>query len=101
MFKILELPRYLVVHAKRFTKNKYFTEKNNTVITFPIKGLDLSEIATKVAEGGDCCKYSLLANIIHDGDAKSGGYRVQVKHKALENKWFDVQDLHVNEILPQ
>jgi U4/U6.U5 tri-snRNP-associated protein 2 len=45
-------------------------------------------------------KYNLLANIIHDGDAKAGNFRVQVKNKNLD-KWFDIQDLYVNEIMAQ
>jgi len=40
----------------------------------------------------------LLANIIHDGKSNSGTFRSQIKHKILD-KWFDIQDLNVNEIL--
>jgi len=40
----------------------------------------------------------LLANIIHDGKSNSGSFRAQIKHKILD-KWFDIQDLNVNEIL--
>jgi U4/U6.U5 tri-snRNP-associated protein 2 len=42
--------------------------------------------------------YNLIANIIHDGDSKGGNFRAQVKSK---DKWYDVQDLYVNNILAQ
>jgi U4/U6.U5 tri-snRNP-associated protein 2 len=45
-------------------------------------------------------KYDLLANIIHEGKPEGGTYRVQVRHKPTE-EWFDIQDLHVNSIMPQ
>lgn len=45
-------------------------------------------------------KYNLIANIVHDGDPKSGTYRVHVLHKCT-NQWYEMQDLHVTSILPQ
>jgi U4/U6.U5 tri-snRNP-associated protein 2 len=36
-FQILELPDYLIVHIKRFTKNRFFVEKNPTIVNFPVK----------------------------------------------------------------
>ena len=44
--------------------------------------------------------YDLLANIVHDGEPTKGTYRVHILHKAT-GKWFEMQDLHVTEILPQ
>ena len=42
-YKIYDLPQYLIIHIKRFTKNDFFVEKNPTIVNFPIKNLDLSE----------------------------------------------------------
>lgn len=42
-YKIFELPKYLIIHIKRFTKNEFFMEKNPTIVSFPIKNLDMSE----------------------------------------------------------
>ena len=36
-FKLTSLPKYLLVHIKRFTKNTFFLEKNPTIVNFPIK----------------------------------------------------------------
>ncbi len=40
-YELLELPPFLIFHLARFTKNKFFTEKNPTIVTFPVKNLDL------------------------------------------------------------
>lgn len=40
-FKVTSLPRYLLLSMKRFTKNRFFVEKNNTIVTFPMEGLEL------------------------------------------------------------
>jgi U4/U6.U5 tri-snRNP-associated protein 2 len=34
------LPPYLLIQVKRFTKNQFFDEKNNTIVNFPLKNLD-------------------------------------------------------------
>jgi len=41
-YKITKLPAYLVLHMKRFSKNAFFTEKNPTIVNFPIKQMDLT-----------------------------------------------------------
>jgi U4/U6.U5 tri-snRNP-associated protein 2 len=33
----------LLLQFKRFTKNNFFIEKNPTLVTFPVKNLDLKE----------------------------------------------------------
>lgn len=43
-----------------------------------------------------------MANIVHDGEPErgKGTYRVHVLHKGTQ-KWYEMQDLHVTDILPQ
>ncbi len=80
-FRILKLPRYLIVHVKRFFKNEFFMEKNPTIVNFPIKNLDLTELVWE-KEGSEGTqtkkqyKYDLIANVIHEGKAEGGNYRV-------------------------
>lgn len=59
--------------------------------------------------------YDLVANIVHDGKPDSGTYRVQMinhvgvtlsrtkkrDHLQATGKWYELEDLHVKEILPQ
>jgi U4/U6.U5 tri-snRNP-associated protein 2 len=40
---ITRLPRYLILSLARFTKNYYFTEKNPTIVNFPVKNLELKD----------------------------------------------------------
>jgi len=48
-------------------------------------------------------RYDLLANICHDsldGSAVRGKFKVQVRRRGAE-QWFQIQDLLVEEMLPQ
>lgn len=40
-YKILKLPKYLILHYKRFKNNQWFVEKNHTLVNFPLKNLDM------------------------------------------------------------
>lgn len=42
-YSILKLPQYLVLNIKRFTQNNFFLEKNPTIVSFPMKNLDLAQ----------------------------------------------------------
>jgi U4/U6.U5 tri-snRNP-associated protein 2 len=77
----------------------FFVEKNNTIVTFPLKNLSLEDYTSENTKNRNI-KYNILSNIIHDGKPESGMFRVQVKDKPLD-KWFDIQDLNVNQIMPQ
>ncbi|EFX84034.1 hypothetical protein DAPPUDRAFT_187802 [Daphnia pulex] len=100
-FELTKLPRYIILNIKRFTKNTFFIEKNPTIINFPIRGVDFGDIlGADVRAKHGCTTYDLLANIVHDGEPTKGTYRVHILHKAT-GKWFEMQDLHVTEILPQ
>ncbi|PNW70479.1 hypothetical protein CHLRE_17g721600v5 [Chlamydomonas reinhardtii] len=115
-FRITRLPRYLALHYRRFTKNNFFIEKNPTLVNFPVKNLELRDVLPlperPAAAGGAAAgaphadafalssKYDLVANLVHDGKAGSGSYRVHV-HRRVEDIWYEVQDLTVTDILPQ
>jgi U4/U6.U5 tri-snRNP-associated protein 2 len=122
-YELLKLPPYLLVHLNRFTKNSFFTEKNPTIVNFPIRNLDLLDYihaplrARIVAEreraarneppldaearAFGATRYDLVANLRHEGSKPNQGtFRVHVQHKASE-RWFDVQDLVVDETIPQ
>ncbi|EGZ28107.1 hypothetical protein PHYSODRAFT_309027 [Phytophthora sojae] len=42
-YRIDSLPAYLIFHVKRFTRNNFFIEKNPTIVTFPVKNLELRD----------------------------------------------------------
>ena len=105
-FAFTKLPKYLVVHYKRFTKNEFFREKNPTIVTFPVGGRPL-RLADHVPVPVDPdsktpvpSSYDLVANVCHDGAADAGTFRAQVFHRA-DGNWYDARDLAVDEVLPQ
>ncbi|XP_050663859.1 U4/U6.U5 tri-snRNP-associated protein 2 isoform X2 [Leptidea sinapis] len=101
-FEITQLPPYLILYIKRFTKNTFFVEKNPTVVNFPVKNVDFGDILTpeiKAKHNGKTT-YELVGNIVHDGTPEKGTYRAHVLHKPTQ-QWYEMQDLHVTSILPQ
>ena len=46
-YVIRRLPNYLILHVKRFSMNNFFKEKNQSIVNFPIKGLDLTDLVHK------------------------------------------------------
>ncbi|GMS79808.1 hypothetical protein PENTCL1PPCAC_1983, partial [Pristionchus entomophagus] len=101
-FELLALPQYLIISYKRFHKNQWFVEKNPTIVNFPISNVDLYECVAEDKKASlKYTTYDLLANIIHDGPPETGGrYRTQILHAGTW-KWFEMEDLHVKDILPQ
>uniref|UniRef100_A0A183IDZ8 ubiquitinyl hydrolase 1 n=1 Tax=Soboliphyme baturini TaxID=241478 RepID=A0A183IDZ8_9BILA len=102
-FEIIKLPSFLIMFVKRFTKNHWYVEKNPTIINFPIKNVDLYDCLAEDAKPlHPYTTYDLIANVVHDGKPTpgEGSYRIQVLHKGT-GKWFELEDLHVKEILPQ
>ncbi|XP_038113114.1 U4/U6.U5 tri-snRNP-associated protein 2 [Culex quinquefasciatus] len=100
-FEITRLPKFVILYIKRFTKNTFFLEKNPTIVNFPVKNIDFGDILTEENKRAHrFTKYNLVANIVHDGEPKSGTYRCHVLQKGT-NQWYEMQDLHVTSILPQ
>ncbi|KAH7430598.1 hypothetical protein KP509_08G005200 [Ceratopteris richardii] len=102
-YRVTRLPQYMILHMRRFTKNNFFIEKNPTLVNFPVKNLELKDYIPLPAPKRNeklRSKYDLIANIVHDGKPGEGSYRVFVQRKS-EEIWYEMQDLHVAETLPQ
>lgn len=102
-YRVKKLPKYVILHMRRFTKNNFFVEKNPTLVNFPVKNLELKDyipLPTPKENEKLKSKYDLIANIVHDGKPGEGYYRVFVQCKS-EESWYEMQDLHVTETLPQ
>lgn len=71
------LPPYLFFHIKRFSVNKFVSERNPTIVTFPSpRGLDMSpyvEPNPALHPPGDPIHYEMVANIILDTTSVSTG----------------------------
>ncbi|KAK9103914.1 hypothetical protein Sjap_021168 [Stephania japonica] len=102
-YRVTRLPQYMILHMRRFTKNNFFIEKNPTLVNFPVKNLELKDyipLPTPKENKKLRSKYDLIANVVHDGKPGEGSYRVFVQRKS-EELWYEMQDLHVAETLPQ
>lgn len=102
------LPPYLLFHIKRFSKNKFVSERNPTIVTFDARNLDMSpyvEPNPALHPMGEPVWYDLVANIVHeavrgnDGDGGVGAeekktWKVQMLDKG-RGEWRVVQDLFV------
>ncbi len=42
-YRLITLPAFLVVHLVRFTKNNFTLEKNPTIVTFPVRNLEMKD----------------------------------------------------------
>jgi U4/U6.U5 tri-snRNP-associated protein 2 len=71
------LPPYLLFHIKRFSVNKFVSERNPTIVTFPSpRGLDMSpyvEPNPSIHPPGEPLYYEMVANIILDTTSVSTG----------------------------
>ena len=101
------LPPYLLFHIKRFSRNKFVAERNPTIVTFPVRSLDMSpyvEPNPSLYPPGEPVWYDLVANITHEavrtrddsveGEQEGKVWRVQLRDRSRE-EWWEVQDLFV------
>lgn len=101
------LPPYLLISIKRFSRNKFVSERNPTIVTFPVHSLDMApfvEPNPSVQKPGEPIWYDLVANITHEavkkrddsveGEVEGKVWRVQVRDRAGDG-WFGIQDLWV------
>ena len=180
-YELRALPRYLILNLERFVKTQFALEKNSTVVTFPVKNLDMrpylltqggggveglvdpatmdntqlratvkdsssaaaKRLLTTAIERSDLeaavrmalderlltTKYDLVGSICHDSSThkavaskvstsdkgllkdkaedasataavEAGSFKSHLCHKAT-GQWFELQDLHVTETMPQ
>jgi U4/U6.U5 tri-snRNP-associated protein 2 len=106
------LPPFLMLHIKRFSQNKFVSERNPTIVTFDPRNLDLApyvEPDPAHHPPGEPIWYDLVANVVHEAvrakedvaDSAVGEerktWKVQVRDKATD-EWVVAQDLFVDGI---
>ncbi|KAK9458059.1 hypothetical protein V1511DRAFT_455241, partial [Dipodascopsis uninucleata] len=98
-YKIIDLPPYLVLNIKRFTRTALVRETNHTIVTFQPKALDLCPYVEGATEP---ILYDLVANVTHESVFTPQGeekdvFKVQVRDKSRD-EWVQIQDLYVEDI---
>lgn len=103
-------PPFLMIHFKRFTRSDFSTDKNPTIVNFPIRGLDMAPFLDQDDDDDDTERsgalestvYDLVANVTHESVLGNAGderhvYRIQVRDKAGD-AWYQIEGLLVEEI---
>ncbi|KAL3532190.1 hypothetical protein ACH5RR_005711 [Cinchona calisaya] len=86
------LPEILVIHLKRFSYNRYFKNKLETFVDFPIDDFDLS--SCMVHKNNQVSHhYMLYAVSNHHGGMGSGHYTAFVQHG--RSRWYEFDDSNV------
>jgi len=81
---------------KRFSyKNRYWREKLETFVNYPIKGLDMSQYV-KGPNAAECI-YDLYAVSNHYGSLGGGHYTAYAKN-SRNGKWYKFDDSSVSEV---
>ncbi|KAJ3602807.1 hypothetical protein NHX12_030555 [Muraenolepis orangiensis] len=92
-FDLWSLPRLLVVHLKRFSYNRCWRDKLDTVVDFPIRDLNMSEfVCDPTAEP---YIYDLIAVSNHYGGMGGGHYTAYGKNK-VDGNWYYFDDSSVS-----
>ncbi|CAB4310728.1 unnamed protein product [Prunus armeniaca] len=89
------LPEVLVFHLKRFSYSRYSKNKLDTLVTFPIHNLDLSQYVMN--KDGKPHLYELYAISNHYGGLGGGHYTAYAK-LIDENRWYHFDDSHVSPV---
>lgn len=97
-FDLWSVPRILVIHLKRFSyRNKYFREKLETLVSFPLRDLDLSRHIKGANNNDPAPIYDLYAVSNHYGSLGGGHYTAYALNKG-SGKWYKFDDSYVTEI---
>lgn len=91
------LPQILCVQLKRFRHDSYFSSKINTVVEYPVDGLDLRHFLHKEFIGSplsSSSEYDLLGIVNHRGSFNGGHYVAYCKN-AETGRWYEFDDSRV------
>lgn len=93
-FDIWDLPSVLVIHLKRFSYCRYWRDKLDTFVDYPVKGLDMSDFVINPNHNKRAI-YDLIAVSNHYGGMGGGHYTAYAKNK-ITNRWFYFDDSSVS-----
>jgi ubiquitin C-terminal hydrolase len=88
------LPNYVIINLKRFKNDGNQTHKNNNLITFPLKDLNLTKYISKDKNDMNNYIYDLYAINYHGGDLNGGHYWSSCKN--LDGSWYNFNDGNVS-----
>ncbi|XP_041349901.1 ubiquitin carboxyl-terminal hydrolase 15-like isoform X2 [Gigantopelta aegis] len=93
-FDLWSLPQILIIHLKRFSYNRYWRDKIDAVVEFPIKGLKLTDYI--LDDRHKDATYDLIAVSNHFGGLGGGHYTAFCKNKD-DKEWYYFDDSSVSQ----
>jgi ubiquitin C-terminal hydrolase len=94
--QLQSLPPVLIIQLKRFAQEKGVIRKLNTLVDFPLDGLDL-ELFLPPDRPTEKSTYDLIAVINHIGSIYGGHYTANVR-RGETDKWYHISDSSVSRI---
>uniref|UniRef100_A0A0K2U5A0 Ubiquitin carboxyl-terminal hydrolase n=1 Tax=Lepeophtheirus salmonis TaxID=72036 RepID=A0A0K2U5A0_LEPSM len=91
-FDLWSLPSILVISLKRFSYTRNWRDKLDTLVDFPINGLDMSPYIINPNYGP--AVYDLIAVSNHYGGMGGGHYTAMAKNKN-DGEWYNFDDSNV------
>ncbi|KAI5295170.1 CSN-associated deubiquitinating enzyme Ubp12 [Ascosphaera acerosa] len=96
-FELWRTPDVLVMHLKRFSSNRIFRDKLDTLVDFP-QELDMTSRVMH-PEAGKSQVYELIAVDNHYGGLGGGHYTAFAKN-FVDGNWYDFNDSSVHRVDP-
>lgn len=92
-FDLWTLPKILVIHLKRFSHNRYWRDKLDVLVNFPVQGLDLTDYVMN--KNHPRAVYDLHAVSNHYGGL-GGGHYTAYAINCYDNNWYYFDDSSVS-----
>ncbi|ESO84311.1 hypothetical protein LOTGIDRAFT_132462 [Lottia gigantea] len=93
-FDLWSLPNVLIIHLKRFSYNRYWRDKLDALVEFPVHDLNLQEYV--INNKGVKSYYDLIAVSNHYGGLGGGHYTAYGLNKS-SNEWYYFDDSSVSQ----
>lgn len=92
-FDLWSLPKVLVIHLKRFSYNRYFRDKLDALVNFPVRALDLTDYV--INKNHPRAVYDLHAVSNHYGGLGGGHYTAYAVN-CYDGQWYYFDDSSVS-----
>lgn len=91
-FDVWSLPKVLIIHLKRFSFSRSWRDKIDTLVEFPVEGLDMSSYVHNPAQKKqEPIIYDLIGVANHFGGLGGGHYTAYAKN-GTQNSWYSFDD---------
>jgi ubiquitin carboxyl-terminal hydrolase 4/11/15 len=96
-FDLWNLPKVLIIHLKRFSYSRFWRDKLDTIVDFPVQGLNMSPFVINHTNKDTEKLYDLCAVANHYGGLGGGHYTAYGKNKD-QGTWHYFDDSNVTQV---